>query len=203
MDLSSLLSGDGPSKETVTVEANGQVVVVSQPVHPARKKYVISDIHSWAQAFSVYAAALASAHSTSKEETAGLLSYMFTILQLARDLCGSQWLQYDKLYLEWATAREVQVWGEPNLPIFGQCLGSHQWATTLPPRVKPTQRPSVKSNKKRSTPYSHSAGCRLWNFEGACSRLHCRFLHTCYYYCGGDHRGPECPAGIGHNTGLH
>ena len=51
---------------------------------------------------------------------------MATILRLAKDLGGSQWIQYNKLFREWAAAKEIKVWGELNLAIFGQCLAAQQ-----------------------------------------------------------------------------
>ena len=61
---------------------------------------------------------------------------MSTILQLARDLGGNQWIQYDKVYREWAAAKEIKVWGELNLSIFGHCLASQYRAPLLPPAEK-------------------------------------------------------------------
>ena len=46
----------------------------------------------------MYAAALISADSITKPESAGLLAHMFSILQLVKDLGGSQWLHYDKSF---------------------------------------------------------------------------------------------------------
>ena len=63
------------------------------------------DIHSWVQAYSMYAAALTSAETTTKSEAAGLLAHMYNVLQLAKDLGGNHWLQYDKMFREWAAAK--------------------------------------------------------------------------------------------------
>lgn len=40
---------------------------------------------------------------------------MVTVLQLAKDLGGNQWMQYDQVYREWAASKEIKVWGELNL----------------------------------------------------------------------------------------
>lgn len=176
---------------------SGQLLLVPSPDRTQpRKKKSISDIHSWVQAFTIYAAALSAADSTTREETVGLFAHMSTILQLARDLGGNQWLQYDKVYREWAAAKEIKVWGELNLSIFGHCLASQHRAPLLPPAEKEF-RPA--EGKKRGTPYFRSQGCRLWNFEGRCTRPQCRFLHSCYF-CGGNHRGDNCPSSSGQSA---
>ena len=122
--LASLLMGDQASDEIMAMAPSGQLLLVTPSDRQPRKKKSITDIHSWVQAFSVCAAALLAADSTSKEETVGLFAHMSTILQLARDLGGNQWLQYDKVYREWAAAKGIKVWGELNLSIFGHCLVS-------------------------------------------------------------------------------
>jgi len=99
IDLASLLSSDQPSDDVMTMAPSGQVLLVASDRQPRRKR-IISDAHSWAQAFSIYAAALSKANSTSKEETVGLFAHMATVLRLAKDLGGSQWIQYDKLFRE-------------------------------------------------------------------------------------------------------
>ena len=185
IDLASLLSSDQPSDDVMTMAPSGQVLLVASDRQPRRKR-TISDAHSWAQAFSIYAAAISKANSTSKEETVGLFAHMATVLRLAKDLGGSQWIQYDKLFREWAAAKEVKVWGELNLAIFGQCLAAQQrnQITTADKRVS-------KFGETRGTPFGRSQGCRLWNFEGKCTRPQCRFLHSCYF-CGGNHRADNC-----------
>ena len=197
VDLASLLAGDQAPDEVVAMAPSGQLLLVSSSDRPQqRKKKCISDIHSWVQAFTIYAAALSAAESTTREETVGLFAHMSTILQLARDLGGNQWIQYDKVYREWAAAKEIKVWGELNLSIFGHCLASQYRAPLLPPAEKQF-RPA--EGKKRATPYSRSQGCRLWNFEGRCTRPQCRFLHSCYF-CGGNHRGDKCPSSSGQSA---
>ena len=70
------------------------------------------------QAYSTYAAALTLVEETTKPESAGLLTHLYNVLQLARDLGGNQWVQYDRAFRECAAAKELRVWGELNLPIF-------------------------------------------------------------------------------------
>ena len=62
-------------------------------------------------AYPAYAAALTSAEETTKPESAGLLVHMYNVLQLERDLGGTQWVQYDKAFRELAAAKELRVWG--------------------------------------------------------------------------------------------
>jgi len=101
-DLASPLASDQASEDVVAVAPSGQLLVVTPPDHQPRRKRSISDIHSWVQlqAFKTYAAALSAANSATKEETVGLFAHMCTILQLARDLGGNQWIQYDRVYRE-------------------------------------------------------------------------------------------------------
>ena len=190
VDLASLLPGEQTPDDVVAMAPSGQLLLVTPSDHQPRKKRTISDIHSWVQAFTIYAAVLAGADSTSKEETVGLFAHMSTILQLARDLGGNQWIQYDKGYREWAAAKEIRLWGELNLSIFGHCLASQYRPQFLPVSEKG---PKPGEGKKRGTPYTRSQGCRLWNFEGRCTRGQCRFLHTCYF-CGGNHKADKCPS---------
>ena len=83
-------------------------------------------------------------------------THIATILQLASDLRGSQlqWIQHDKVCREWAAAKEIKVWGELNLSIFGHCLASHHRVPFLPPAADKEFGPA--EGKKRSMIYSRS-----------------------------------------------
>ena len=109
MDLTTLLSNNhaGETPASLMVSPNGQTLIVNPPDHQSKKWKVTLDIHSWTQAYSVYAAALTSAEAATKPESAGLLAHMYNVLQLTRDLGGNQWLQYDKAFREWAAAKDV------------------------------------------------------------------------------------------------
>ena len=109
MGLATLLSNDPPTGEPSTITINGQTLFVNPPGHQSNKQKVTLDIYSWTQAYSAYAAALISAEETSKPESAGLLAHMYNVMQLARDLGGNQWVQYDKALREWVAAKEVGV----------------------------------------------------------------------------------------------
>ena len=54
----------------------------------------------------MYVAVLTSADSTTKAESAGLMAHMFSMLQIAKDLGGSQWLNYDGTFREWVAAKK-------------------------------------------------------------------------------------------------
>ena len=123
VDLTALLSNDPPAGETSTITVNGQALIVNSR-DQTKKRKVALDIHSWTQAYSMYAAALTSAEDTTKSESAGLLTRIYNVLQLARDLGGNQWLQYDKAFREWAAAKELKLWGKLNLQIFCHCLAT-------------------------------------------------------------------------------
>ena len=63
----------------------------------------------------MYASALISANSTTKPESAGLLAHMFSVLQLAKDLGGSQWLHYGRPFREWVAAKKHKDLGRTKL----------------------------------------------------------------------------------------
>ena len=155
IDLAMLLANDTPDDSSSTVVFNGQALVVSPSTNPTKKRKIALDIQSWSQAYSMYAAALISADSTTKPESAGLLSHMFSVLQLAKDLGGSQWLYYDKSFREWAAAKNVR---ELNLPIFFQCMTSQQ-------RVAPFFQLLESGPKGGSSSVSGLRGCRAWNLR--------------------------------------
>ena len=169
---SSVLVADGilpiPSK---VLEKIRKWEYVDLAANPTKKRRIAWDIQSWSQAYSMYTAALISADSTTRSESAGLLAHMFSVLQLAKDLGGSQWLHYDRSFREWAAAKNIRIWGELNLPIFCQCMASQQ-------RVLPVAHPLEPGPKGSSV-------------SEACKRSGCRFSHSCYF-CGGPHRGPNC-----------
>ena len=66
-----------------------------------------------------------SSEDTTKEEAAGLAAHSYLIIQLSRDLSGSQWLKYDQQFRVWAVAKGIRRWGELNLTIYGRCLAAH------------------------------------------------------------------------------
>ena len=148
IDLSSLLSCDPSVKsDTVAFTQEGQHILVVDPQsHINRRKKQILDLPTWVQAFSIYAAGLAAASSTTKEQVMGLMAHMFLMVQLSRDLGGSHWLQYDKDYREWAAAKNLRVWGELNLSIYGRCLAIQQ-RPLLAPRPDSFKRSSEKRAK--------------------------------------------------------
>ena len=79
------------------ITVNGQTLIVNPLDHQSKKCKVTLSIHSWMQAYSAYAA-LTSAEETTKPEPAGLLAHTDIDLQLARDLGGNQWVQYNCSY---------------------------------------------------------------------------------------------------------
>ena len=107
IDLESLLEQqDGPA-QNITACQSGQLVVI-KGTWASRQTKPINNILTRLHAFSIYMAALVSADTTSKEEAAGLAAYLHLIMQLAKDLGGSQWLAYDQHFREWAAASGVK-----------------------------------------------------------------------------------------------
>ena len=105
VDLAGLLANDAPSDSVTTVVVNGQSLAAALSVNPTKKRKISLDIHSWSQAYSMHAAILMTADSTTKAESAGLMAHMFNVLQVAKDLGRSQWMNYDRSFREWVAAK--------------------------------------------------------------------------------------------------
>jgi len=131
VDLGQLLMGTEPEEGAATM-MDGHIVP-SRPSHkgPAIRRFTITDISSWLQAYARFMAVLVSAPATSKDEAAGLAAHQHVILQLAQDLGGRQWMVYGWEYREWAAPKSVRVWGELNLSIYGKCLPRPAGPTAL------------------------------------------------------------------------
>ena len=89
---------------------NGQLVAMRTDQRPHSSK-TITDIFTWLQAFSVFMVVLLSSDDTTKEEAAGLAAHCYLILQMSKDLQGTQWAQCDQDFREWAVARGIRKWG--------------------------------------------------------------------------------------------
>ena len=194
IDLASLLEQqqDGAS-QNITVSQSGQLVVLDAGVVTRRSK-PINDILTWLHVFSIYMAALVSSNSTSKEEAAGLVAHLHLILQLAKDLGGSQWLAYDQHFREWAAASGVRKWGELNFAIYGRCLAHshmHKSAPEGQPPAKQSRNSSFQYNAKRKRDKEPGV-CYRWNENAFCDKGQCKYMHLCIH-CRGNHRGTECP----------
>ena len=61
--------------------------------------------------------------NTTREEVPGLAAHSYLIIQLCRDLSGSQWLKYDQQFREWAGAKGICSWSD--LTICSHCLATH------------------------------------------------------------------------------
>ena len=145
VDLAELLTDMTAKTEEPLLQATeGQILLVQSTDQVKRRRKKITDVATWAQAFSIYVAALASADSTSKVEVASLMAHQHVILQIHKDLRGMRWLQYDQQYREWAAATKKRVWGEINLTIYGWCLCTPASSPVLP---VPTKQPGLYGKK--------------------------------------------------------
>ena len=120
------------------------------------------------------------------------MAHMYLMIQIARDLGGSVWLQYDREFRIWAAAKGVKVWGELNLSIYGRCLAANQKPPTISNAMSnPTQQKRPHDRKGKGN------CCYKWNFDGSCRKPAsvCRYLHVCHF-CGEDHRARECPSPV-------
>lgn len=179
IDLAKLLVNQEAQPDQPTVIIGGQVVGLDSPARSQRRATAINDITSWVQAFSRFMAVLLSAGATTKEEAAGLAAHQHLILQLAKDLGGKQWAKYDWEFREWAAAKNIRVWGDLNMAIYGRCLPQ------LRPAVGPAERDWSSSGN------GHAPACLKWN-RGQCNRPLCSHTHACSE-CGGPHKRTECP----------
>ena len=194
VELASLLTHDtyGQSRgDTLTITQDGRSMVVRQQDESLGRKK-ITDITTWVQAFSIYAAILADSESSTSEQFKGLMAHMCLMIQLAKDLGGMVWLQYDREFRIWAAAKGVKVWGELNLSIYGRCLAAHQRPSSTT-RPAPQKRFYDRRDDKKAK--GHQNCCYKWNFDGSCHKpaTVCKYLHSCHF-CGGDHRAMECPS---------
>ena len=195
VDLANILTDmAGKSEDPVPQAVEGQILLVQSLDQVKKKKRKISDSASWAQAFAVYVAAMASSESVTKEELTGMLAHQHVILQIQKDLGGTKWLQYDQQYREWAAATKKRLWGEMNLTIYGRCLCAPSSLSTSPSRNAPAAMQGKKGAKRTR---GKNKACFRHNFEGACSRTEadCHFDHVCWHCGSADHIAGECPRG--------
>ena len=167
----------------------------------------------------MYPAVLMPADSPTKAESAGLMAHMVNVQQVAKNLGGSQRLNYDRTFRKRVAAKNIRYWGELNMPIFCQSLAIQQrsapsvqppefgskggWGEPNMPiffqslaiqqRSAPLVQPPEFGSKGGLGPAPGLQGCRKWNFvKESCKRAGCKFNHYCYF-CGGPHKGPDCP----------
>ena len=181
IDLAKLLVNQDNQPEESTVVVGGQIMVLESQSRSQRKTTAINDILAWCQAFARFMAVLLAADATTKEQAAGLAAHQHLILQLSKDLGGRQWAKYDCEFREWAAAKNIRVWGDLNMAIYGRCL----------PQLRHVTSPS--ESNRFSSGKSLIPACFKWN-RGQCNRPLCNYLHGCSE-CGGPHRRSECPTG--------
>ena len=179
VNLADLLGDHSPDHLTII---NGQVIAVTSAGTPKRSR-TITDILTWLQAFSILSAILVSSEDTTKEEAAGLAAHSYLIIQLSRDLSGSQWLKYDQQFREWAVAKGIRRWGELNLTIYGRCLAAHLSDGSM--------QSAVPKQKQRSS----SNACYRWNDGITCNSSTCRTLHPLLLHLWRDTSGKRLPPG--------
>lgn len=92
---------------------NGQLVAMRTDQRSCSSKS-IPGIFQWLQAFSVFSAVLLSFDDTTKYEAAGLAAHTYIIIQMSKDLQGSQWYQYDQNFHEWGAAKGIRKWFKLN-----------------------------------------------------------------------------------------
>lgn len=196
VDLSDLLSESAGKHPEISAPQN-QVILVQSLDQMRRKRKQISDIESWLQAFSMYAAALAAEPSTTKEESTGLFAHMYLITQIAKDLGGLTWYKYDREFRERAAATNTRVWGTLNLSIYGRCLAMPQ-----PPATIPNDCPAWRNRpeKKGRPGKQKNKACFKYNLEISCGRseVDCFYDHVCWHCGAKEHTADACPAGPKH-----
>uniref|UniRef100_A0A1X7TSH8 Reverse transcriptase domain-containing protein n=1 Tax=Amphimedon queenslandica TaxID=400682 RepID=A0A1X7TSH8_AMPQE len=160
VDLALLLQDASSKSEELLLQQHGSPVMIFQSVEQAqKKKKQIVDIVSWARAFSIYAAVLAAAEETTKEQVVSLLAHMHLMTQLATDLGGGQWLSYDVEFRAWVEAKGIRKWGELNIIIYGRCLpGTVPWNLSLPSVPHSHSAPPQKPNTSNKRPKSQKPG---------------------------------------------
>ena len=154
-----------PTTEQLVV-VNGQLVAMRADQR-SRSSRSTPNICQWLQAFSVFSTVLLSSDDTTKDEAAGLAAHSYIIIQMSKDLQGSQWYQYDWNFHEWAAAKGIRKWGELNFTIYGRCLATqHPCYPELP-----SAGPGKQKRKLDSTV------CYRWNDGLSCNNATCRYAH--------------------------
>jgi len=95
---------DNNGKDPQFMVMNDQLVAVH---HQSSSKTPLS-ILQWLKAFNIFMAILLSSEDATREEAIGLAAHSYLIIQLANDLPGSQWLQYDQRFHDWAAAKGLR-----------------------------------------------------------------------------------------------
>lgn len=178
IDLSKLITEDTNDHVTSTMVINGQVVTV-EPIPQAHRRHSQLDIITWMEAYSKFLAVLVAVETTSREEAAGLAAHMFQVVRLSKTR-GFKWLTYDTEYREWAAAKNIRIWGEMNMRIYGECL----------PQVVDLGLGYSPTGEIANRQHQEDRPCYRWN-NGRCTKP-CKFRHVCAI-CSGSHRRRDCP----------
>ena len=193
VELANLFSHETPSgSESLSIIKDGQSMIVRPQHEPASRKR-ITDLSTWLQAFSIYAATLVASDKNNSAQFKGFMAHMYLMIQLSKDLGGTVWLQYDREFRTWAATKGVKIWEELNLSIYGHCLAAHQRPPSFP-KPTPQKRGYDRRDEKKPAKGRQQNCCYKWNFDGSYhkSAAACRYLHACHT-CGEDHRVMECP----------
>ena len=107
VDLAKLLGTQDFTVGGTPVVIQGHLVMMEPNQRGPRRQPSVNHVLSWTQAYLCFMAVLLSSGSTSKEEATGLAAHMHLIVQLSKDLEGSQWFIYDHDFCQWAAAKGV------------------------------------------------------------------------------------------------
>ena len=179
------------------------------------KKRQIQTIAQWMQAFTIFTAALVSAHPSATLE---LLAYSLTIIKASQQYDGLLWRSYDVNYRVAAAASGNRKWSRLDTDLFTRfftgrarlfnpcsvCDSVSHGAADCPkaasrtaskrefPRTGGSATPPFKKRRPFHKTWASDI-CADYNAKGACAfGERCKFRHVCAD-CGGGHCAKSCP----------
>ena len=143
-----------------------------------KKKHTIATPLDWMVAFTAFTATTV---HFSPRRAFELAAYSSIILTLARDIKGTAWMKYDRLFRQAAAVNPQLQWHRREQDIW--LMSVTESASSLGARP-PSQQSSPPAQRSVEI-------CKKWN-KGYCPFSHCRFRHVCYACQEPGHITREC-----------
>lgn len=159
------------------------------PEREKRKRFAITSVADWALAFATY---MAIRVQSSPHLAIPLATYQVIITRLARDIPGTTWQRYDRMFRQTAATNPGLRWDLRQPDVWLAALASCQQ-----PATAPTPQPAWPQATHRPPPPRPSASgeiCRKFS-KGECERLNgnCRYRHACAICGCRTHSARDCP----------
>ena len=160
----------------LSLDAEGKLVL-QEP----KRKYQISSILGWTDAFLVFLAVFSSAHPSRVQE---LLKYMHIVRTAAAQYPGKGWLEYDRQFRMRQQRRPSRSWATIDGELWALLVQAPAWQH---PQWGGGQgagfgssgvRPSHSFRSQPNSSFQRSNVCYAFN-RGKCSFPKCKFAHKC------------------------